>query len=107
MSIKTLSSVSSKPTFGQKSFNIIIGIGIPELLLNLVSCHGLTKKPDSTVILNLRSCLEINYLEKGFFIIENDSKQKNMLPNDVKLKINVIDQLDTDFVLAKKKQFPP
>ena len=26
-----------------------------------------------------------------------------MLPNDVKLIINVIDQLDTDFVMAKNK----
>ena len=26
---KTLSSISSKPTFEQKSFNILLGIGIP------------------------------------------------------------------------------
>ena len=33
------------------------------------------------------------YLEKVFYIIEKDSKQKCMLPNDLKLRINVIDQL--------------
>ena len=48
-----------------------------------------------------------NYLEKGFYIIESDSKQKIMLRNDVKLIINVIDQLDTYFFMKKKKQFPP
>ena len=41
---KTLSSISFKPTLEQTSFNILIGIGIPELLLNLVSCHGFKKK---------------------------------------------------------------
>ena len=44
-----------------------------------------------------------NYLAKGFYIVEKDSDQKNMLPNDVKLRINVIDQLDTDFFMAKNK----
>ena len=49
---KTLISISSKPTFEQTSFNVLLGIGIPELLVNLVSCHGFTKKPNSTVMLN-------------------------------------------------------
>ena len=42
-----------------------------------------------------------NYLEKLFYIIAKDSKQLIMLPNDVKLIINVIDQLDTYFFMAK------
>ena len=101
---KTLSSISSKPIFEQTSFNILLSIGIPERLLNLVSCNGFMKKPNSTVILNCRSRLvNIYYLEKGFYIIGKDSKQKNMPPNDVKLRINVIDQLDTYFVMAKRQ----
>ena len=44
-----------------------------------------------------------NYLEKGLYIIEKDSKQKRMLPNDVKLIINMIDQMDTDLVMSKNK----
>ena len=43
---KTLSFISYKPTFEQPSLNLLLGIGIPELLLNLVSCHGFTKKPN-------------------------------------------------------------
>ena len=81
--LKTLSSISYEPTFEDTSFNILLGIGIPELLLNLVSCHGFTKKPNSTVILNCRSRLANNYLEKGFYIIEKESKLKRVLPNDV------------------------
>ena len=52
--LKKLSPISSKPTFEFKRFRILPVIGIPELLLNLVSCHGFMKKPNSTVILNYR-----------------------------------------------------
>ena len=41
---KTLCDISSNPPFNEPSFNLILGIGIPEMLLNLVSCHGLMKK---------------------------------------------------------------
>ena len=102
---KTLIYTSSKPTFEQTSFNILLVIGVLELLLNLVSCHGFVKKPNSTVILNFRSHLVTNYLPKLFYIIEKYSKQKIMLPNDVKLIINVIYELDTDFSWQKTNKF--
>ena len=43
---KTLSSISCNQTFKDTIFSIT------ELLLNLLSCHGFMKKPNSTVILN-------------------------------------------------------
>ena len=46
-----------------------------------------------------------NYLEKGLYVIEKYSKQLSMLPNDVKLGINVIDSLDTDYFMGGKHQF--
>ena len=88
-------------TFEQTSFNILLGIGITELLINLVSCHGFTKKPNSTVILNWRSLMVNNHLEKRFFIIEKYSNKLSILPNDVKLIIHVIDNLENYFVMAK------
>ena len=63
------------------------------------------KKPDSTVVLNFRSCLVNKYLEKGFYIIQKDSEQKSMLPIDVKLRIDLIDQMDTDFFMEKQSNF--
>ena len=60
------------------------------------------KKTNSSMILNFQCCLVNNYLEKGFYIIERYPKQNSMLINDVKLGINVIDQMDTYFVMAKK-----
>ena len=61
------------------------------------------KKPNSTVILNFRSRLINNYLAKGFYIIKKVSKQLSLLPNDVKVIINLIDQMETYFVMAKNK----
>ena len=100
---KTLSAISYKPVFKDTSFNILLVIGIPELLLNLVSCHGFIKKPNSTVILNFRTRLINNHLSKGFSIIEQNTKQIIFLPNDVKLRINLNNKLDTDYVMVKNK----
>ena len=49
---KKLCDISSNPTFKETSFNLLLGIGIPELLLNLLSCHEFMKISNSTVILN-------------------------------------------------------
>ena len=62
------------------------------------------EKPDSNVILNCRYSLVNNYLAKGFVIFENNSKQLSSLLNDVKLRIHVIDKLETDFVVAKNTE---
>ena len=84
---KTLSNISSDRMFEQTSYDILLGIGIPEVLLNLVSCHGFMEKPNSTVILNFQYRLVNNYLSKVLFIISNNSKNLSSLPNDVKLII--------------------
>ena len=61
---KTLSAISYNQTLEDSSLNLLLSIGIPELLLNLVSCHGITKKPNSTVILNCQTRMINNYLAK-------------------------------------------
>ena len=100
---KTVSDISSNSTFKYTSFNLLLGIGIPELLLNLLYCHRFTKKPNSTVILNFRSRLINNYLSKGFSIIEHNTKQLSLIPNHVKFIINLIDKLKTDYVMVKNE----
>ena len=107
MSIKNLKLHLIQTNIEDKSFNILLGIGIPELLLNLVSCHGFMKKPNSTVILNYRSRLIKNYLAKVLYMIEKCSKQLSLISNDVKLIIKISNQMDTYFSWQKKKQFPP
>ena len=41
------------------------------------------------------------YLEKGFFIIKNNSNQLSSVPNDAKLIIHAIGQQKTDIVMVK------
>ena len=42
-----------------------------------------------------------NYLAKGFFIIERISNKLNILPNDMKLIIHEIIELETGFIILK------
>ena len=102
---KTVSTTLWNPTFKDKSFKLLLGIGITELLLNLLSFHGFIKKPNPTVLLNFWTCLINNYLSKGFFIIEQNKNQVSFLPNAMKLRMNLIDQLAIDHVMVKKAMF--
>ena len=61
------------------------------------------KKPNSTVVLNSRTRLINNYLAKLFYVIEQDTKQLSLSPNDVILRTNINNQLDTDYVMVKNK----
>ena len=98
---KTLRSIYYDKKFEQASYNILLGIDITVVIINLVSCYGFMEEPNSTVILNFQSCLVNYYLEKCFVIIKHNSKQLHSVPNDVKLRIHAINQQKTDFGMAK------
>ena len=53
-------------------YNNLLGIGIPDLLLNLLSCHGFLKNNDSVVILKYPNRMSEYYFNKGFFELECD-----------------------------------
>ena len=65
---------SSEPRLGSggsfkhvnKSYDNILGIGIPDLLMNLMSCHGFLKSKDSVVILKFPNRMFEYYFSKGF-----------------------------------------
>ena len=59
---KTLCDILRNPKFKEISFNLLLGIGIPELLLNLVSCNVFIMKMNSTMVLNFQSRLINNNL---------------------------------------------
>ena len=60
-------------------------------------------KLNSTMVLKLQSRLIKNYLSKGLYIIEQGSKQLNLNPNDIILRINLVDQLKKDYVMVKNE----
>ena len=61
------------------------------------------KKQDSTVILNLRTRLINNYLSKLFYIVEKGRKELSLITNYVRLRFNMNNQLDTDYIMVKNK----
>ena len=61
-------------------YNNILGIGIPYLLLNLLSCHGFLNNNDSVVILKFSNRMSEYYFNKGFIELEcdEDHLKKNL-----------------------------
>ena len=53
-------------------YDNVLGIGIPDILLNLLSCHGFLKNNDSVVILKCPDRMSEYYFNKGFVILECD-----------------------------------
>ena len=93
---KKLSVICSDKMFTTTSYNKLPGIGIPEVLTNLISFHGFTIK-NSTFILLWRNRLVKIYLEKGFVILQHNSKHLSSVPNEEKQRIHAIDIHKSDF----------
>ena len=70
--------------YGDKSFDRMLGIGIPGLLMKLLSCHGLLKNINSVVILKCPKSMLEYYFSKVFTILEWNDINLEKLPNDVK-----------------------
>ena len=51
-----------------------MGIGIPDLLLNLLSCRGFLKNDESVVILKCPNRMSRYYFIKGFVVFECDEE---------------------------------
>ena len=100
---KNLSIISCDPTFKDTSFNLLLGIVIQDMLLNILYFNGFMKKTNSNLILNSQSLLINNYLPKGLSIIEKNKNQLSLIPNDVKLIVNLIDQLEIYYFMVKKR----
>ena len=49
-------------------YDNVLGIGIPYLLLNLLSCHGFSKNSKSVVVLKCPHRMSGYYFNKGFVI---------------------------------------
>ena len=64
---KTLSVISSDKIFKQVSYNRLVGIGIPEVLIKFLYCQGFMEKPNSTIIFNFRSRLVNYHLAKNIY----------------------------------------
>ena len=55
-----------------KKYDNVLGFGIPDLLLNLLSCQGLLKNNESVVILKCPHSMFEYYFNKGFIVFNCD-----------------------------------
>ena len=73
MSIKKVSEIpvvsGGGSKHGDKSFDRILGIGIPDFLIKLMSCHGFLKNINYVVILKFPKRMLEYYFSKGFTIL--------------------------------------
>ena len=103
---KTLSVISVDKIPEEASYNELLDIGIPEVLMNLVSCHKFTKNNNSIFILVCRSCLVNYYFAKRFVILEHNSKKLISVPNDLKLTIHATNIQKRDMLWQDTPKFP-
>ena len=76
-----------------------MGIGIPDLLLNLLSCHVFLNNNESVVILKFPNRMSEYYFNKGFVIFECDEEHLKKLPSEVKDRVGAEVTVDTYLVM--------
>ena len=80
--------------------NKLLGIGITDLLMNLLSCHGFMKDINYTVILFCPSRMLEYYFSKGFVIMERNSNNSSIISNEEKQMIHEMYMYDSDCVMT-------
>ena len=85
---------------GDKIFDRILGIGIPDLLMNLIYCNGFSKNINSVVISKTPKRMLEYYLSKGFTILEWNYNNLEKLLNDVKQRTHVQETDISDKVMT-------
>ena len=74
----------------------ILGIGIPDLLMNLISCHGFLRNIKYAVIWKFPKRVLEYYFSKGFTILECNYNNLEKLPNDVKQRTHAEETDNSD-----------
>ena len=65
---------TGKNKHNDTDYENVLGIGIPYLLLNLLSCYGFLNNNESVVILKCTNRMSEYYFNKGFVIFEFDEE---------------------------------
>ena len=61
-------------------YDKLFGIGIPDILLNMLSCHGFLNNNESIVILKCPYRMSDYYFNNGFFQVTCDEYNLNKQP---------------------------
>ena len=89
-----------------KSHDKMLGIGIPDLLINLMSCGGVLENMHSIFILNIPKRILEYYFSKGFTLFDNNTNNLSKISNEVKVRIHVEDTDNSDKVMICSTTIP-
>ena len=76
-----------------------MGIGIPDFLMNLMSCHGFLKNKNPVVVLKFPKRMLEQYFSKVFTLFDCNTNNLAKLPNEVKDRIYTEDAKNSDKVV--------
>ena len=91
--------VSGRYKHLDKNYDNVLGFGIPDLLLNLLSCQGFLKNNESVVILKCPHRMFEYYFNKGFIIFNCDENNLKRLPSQVKDRVGAEVAVNSDLVM--------
>ena len=91
---------------GNKSYEKILGIGIPYLLMNSMSCHGFLSFKIIFVILKCPKRMLGYYFSKLFTLLYFNTNNLEKLPNEIKDIIHADDAENSDKVVIFNTTIP-
>ena len=80
-------------------YNNLFGIGIPEILLNMLSCHGFLKNDDYIVMIKFPNRMSEYYFNKGFIELTCNEDHLNKIPLLVKQRVGAEMKVNSDLVM--------
>ena len=80
-------------------YDNLFGIGIPDILLNMLSCHGFLNNNESIVILKCPNRMSEYYFNKGFIQLTCDEDNLKTLPVRVKDRVGAELKVNSDLVM--------
>ena len=83
-------------------YDNLFGIGIPDILLNMLSCHGFLNNNESIVILKCPNNMSEYYFNKGFIKLNCDEDHLNKLPKLVQQRVGAEPKVNSDLVMLCK-----
>ena len=82
-----------------RDYNNLFGIGIPDILMNIVSCHGFINSKDSIMILKCPNRMSQYYFNKGFTEILCDEEHLKKLSDLIKIRVGAELSENADLVM--------
>ena len=89
-----------------KKYDNVLGFGIPDMLMNLLSCQGYLKNNDSVFILKYPNRMFEYYFNKGFVIFDCDENTLKILPYEVKDRVGAEVTVNSDKVMIFSTTIP-